>query len=151
MIERQVRHLVRLVDDLLDVSRIIRGKIELRKEAVDLAAVVGQAVETARPADRRAPATRLTVSLPDEPVRLEADPTRLAQVFVEPAEQRRQVHRAGRADPAVGRAGGGRGRRPGAGHRHRHRAGRCCPGIFDLFSQVDRALGARRRAGWGSG
>ena len=49
MMERQVHHLVRLVDDLLDVSRIMRGKIELRKERVELAAVVARAVETVQP------------------------------------------------------------------------------------------------------
>src|SRR5947207_14465372 len=49
MIERQVRHLVRLVDDLLDVSRITRGKIKLAKEVVDLATVVANAVESSRP------------------------------------------------------------------------------------------------------
>src|SRR5688500_12295586 len=49
MMERQVKHLVRLVDDLLDVSRVMRGRIELRKERLDLATVIGHAVETAQP------------------------------------------------------------------------------------------------------
>ena len=57
MVERQVQHLARLVDDLLDVSRITRGKISLRKEPVDLATVVARAVEAARPAHRRPRAT----------------------------------------------------------------------------------------------
>ena len=57
MIERQVGHLARLVDDLLDVSRISRGKIELRKEPVDLAAVVSRRRRDGPPADRRAAAT----------------------------------------------------------------------------------------------
>jgi PAS domain S-box-containing protein len=80
MLERQVQHMTRMVDDLLDVSRITRGKIELRKELVDLAAVVSRTVETARPLfeDRR---QEFTVDLPPEPVRLEADPTRLEQVL----------------------------------------------------------------------
>ena len=80
MAERQVVHLARLIDDLMDVARISRGKIELHKEAVDLATVVGLAVETARTLidERR---HRLTVSLPDELIRLEADPTRLEQVL----------------------------------------------------------------------
>ena len=80
MAERQVVHLARLIDDLMDVARISRGKIELHKEAVDLATVVGLAVETARTLidERR---HRLTVSLPDEMIRLEADPTRLEQVL----------------------------------------------------------------------
>jgi PAS domain S-box-containing protein len=80
MMERQVQHMTRMVDDLLDVSRITRGKIELRKEAVDLASVVERTVEAIRPLieDRR---QELTVDLPPEPVRLEADPTRLEQVL----------------------------------------------------------------------
>lgn len=80
MMERQVLHMTRMVDDLLDVSRITRGKIELRKEVVDLASVVNRTVEALRPLieDRR---QELTVDLPPEPVRLEADPTRLEQVL----------------------------------------------------------------------
>ena len=60
MMERQLGQLVRLVDDLLDVSRISRGKLELRRERVELAAVVNNAVETSRPAHRlrRPPARR---------------------------------------------------------------------------------------------
>jgi CheY-like chemotaxis protein len=79
MMERQVLHMTRMVDDLLDVSRITRGKIELRKEIVDLAAVVACTVEATRPLieDR---GQVLTVDLPPEPLRLEADPTRLEQV-----------------------------------------------------------------------
>jgi PAS domain S-box-containing protein len=80
MIERQVQHLTRMVDDLLDVSRITRGKIELRKKIVDLASVVDHALETTRPLieDRR---LKLTVDLPPKSLRLEADPTRLEQVL----------------------------------------------------------------------
>jgi CheY-like chemotaxis protein len=80
MMERQVQHMTRMVDDLLDVSRITRGKIQLRKETVDLASVVERTVEATRPLiqDRR---QTLSVDLPPEPVRLEADPTRLEQVL----------------------------------------------------------------------
>ncbi len=80
VIERQVEQMARLVDDLLDVSRTSRGKVVLRKEVVDLAAVVGRAVETTRPLieERR---HELTVSLPPGPAPLEADPTRLEQVL----------------------------------------------------------------------
>jgi PAS domain S-box-containing protein len=80
VIERQVRQLSRLVDDLLDISRISRGKVQLRKEVVNVAAVVRRAVETSRPLiDERD--HELTVSVPAEPVFLEADPTRLEQVL----------------------------------------------------------------------
>jgi PAS domain S-box-containing protein len=80
MMERQMAVMVRLIDDLLDVSRITRGKLELRKQQVELASVVQSAVEASRPFIEGA-GHRLTVSLPPEPVLLNADPTRLAQVF----------------------------------------------------------------------
>jgi PAS domain S-box-containing protein len=80
MMERQLSHMVRLIDDLLDVSRISRNKMELRRSRVLLADVVGSAVETARPA-LDAAGHELTVSLPPEPILLDADLTRLAQVF----------------------------------------------------------------------
>lgn len=79
MAERQVRHLVRLVDDLLDVSRITQGKISLRKERLVLGDVVTRALEMMRDAlDARG--HHLTVSLPTRPVRMEADGARIAQV-----------------------------------------------------------------------
>ena len=80
MMERQVRHMVRLVDDLLEVSRITRGKIELRRERVELAVVLAAAIETSRPLIEAA-GHQLEVSLPGEPLVLDADATRLAQVF----------------------------------------------------------------------
>src|SRR5437762_357292 len=80
MAKRQVSHLVRLVDDLLDVSRLTRGKIELRKEALDVAGVVARAVETAAPL-MEARGHRLEVSLPPAPLRVEGDPVRLAQIL----------------------------------------------------------------------
>jgi signal transduction histidine kinase/CheY-like chemotaxis protein len=79
-IERQVEHMTRLIDDLLDVSRITRGKIELQREAVVVSTLVARAVEAARPViDERG--HRLTLDLPDEPVTLNADPARLEQVL----------------------------------------------------------------------
>ncbi|MEI7686118.1 MAG: ATP-binding protein [Planctomycetota bacterium] len=78
--ERQVHHMVRLVDDLLDVSRISRGKLDLRKIRVDVASVVQIALETSRPLldlfDHR-----VHVDMPDEPIWLDADPVRLAQII----------------------------------------------------------------------
>ncbi len=80
IIDRQVQQIIRMVDDLLDVARITRGKINLRREPVDIATVVARAVETSRPLiDARK--HDLTVSVPPEPIRLEGDPTRLAQVL----------------------------------------------------------------------
>jgi PAS domain S-box-containing protein len=80
VIERQVKHLMRLVDDLLDISRITTGKIELKKEQTNLVSIVNSAIETARP-HIEAAQHRLTVSFPSEPTTLRADPVRLAQVF----------------------------------------------------------------------
>lgn len=80
MMERQVSHLVHLVDDLLEVSRITRGKIELRKERTDLATSIHNAVEMSRPLIEAA-GHHFTLSLPAEPLMLDADPARLAQVF----------------------------------------------------------------------
>lgn len=80
MMERQLSHMVRLIDDLLDVSRISRSKMELRRSRVLLADVLSSSVETARPAIEEA-GHELTVSLPTDAVCLNADLTRLAQVF----------------------------------------------------------------------
>ncbi len=79
MAERQVGHLTRLVDDLLDLSRINRGLIRLLKEPVDMAQLVQQAVEPVQPLVRER-GLNLAVSLPSEPVHVEADPTRLQQI-----------------------------------------------------------------------
>ena len=80
MIERQLEHLVHLVDDLFDISRITQGKLQLRKERVALAKIIQDAVETARLRIERA-SHKLTVSLPPQSIVVNADPTRLAQVF----------------------------------------------------------------------
>jgi signal transduction histidine kinase len=80
MMERQLRQLVRLVDDLLDVSRISTGKLTVKRERVELHGIVASAVETTRPIaeSRQQP---LTVEMAEEPLWLEADTTRLAQVL----------------------------------------------------------------------
>lgn len=80
MMERQLAHMVRLIDDLLDVARINRNKMELRRGQVALSEVVSSALETARPLID-AEGHELTVSLPQRPIYLDADLTRLAQVF----------------------------------------------------------------------
>ncbi|HEU5310807.1 MAG TPA: GAF domain-containing sensor histidine kinase, partial [Candidatus Eisenbacteria bacterium] len=80
ILERQVDHMVRLVDDLMEVSRITRGQIELRKERIDLVTVVRSAVETSRPLIEAA-RHDLVLDLPEEPLPLEADPVRVAQVL----------------------------------------------------------------------
>ncbi|HEY1861318.1 MAG TPA: PAS domain S-box protein, partial [Gemmataceae bacterium] len=79
MMERQVGQMVRMVDDLFDVSRISQGKIELRKRRIELASAVNQAVEAARSL-AQCMEHELTVILPPQPVYLNADPARLAQI-----------------------------------------------------------------------
>ena len=80
MIDRQVVQLVRLVDDLLDVSRITRGRIELRREAIELTAVVARAVEVVRPLSD-AMGHELTINMPPQPIYLYADDIRLTQII----------------------------------------------------------------------
>jgi len=79
MMDRQLVHLVRLIDDLLDVSRVSQGKIELRKERIQVADVVRSALESSQPLIESARHS-LTVDVPHDPIWLDADLTRLAQV-----------------------------------------------------------------------
>jgi CheY-like chemotaxis protein len=80
MMERQVGHLVRLVDDLMEVSRITRGQVELRLEPVELAAVIRSAVEASRPLIE-ASRHQLAIALPTEPLIIQGDSVRLSQVI----------------------------------------------------------------------
>lgn len=80
LMERQLAHLVRLVDDLLDVSRVSQGKVTMQKKVTTLQNVVEQALETVRPL-LEAAAHRLDVMLPDRPLLMEVDVTRIAQVL----------------------------------------------------------------------
>jgi PAS domain S-box-containing protein len=77
---RQLSHLIRLVDDLLDVSRITRDKLHLRKTRVELASIIRHALEASRPLAERDHQT-IEVTLPDQQIYLDADPVRLSQVF----------------------------------------------------------------------
>jgi PAS domain S-box-containing protein len=148
MTERQVDHMVRLVDDLLDVSRIIRGRIELRKEPVELAVVVARAVETAQPIfDARG--QELITSVPAEPVRLEGDPTRLAQVLSNLLNNAAKFsERPGRIWLTADRQGAEavlRVRDEGVGIR-----AELLPHVFEVFTQGDRSL-ERSQGGLGLG
>jgi PAS domain S-box-containing protein len=80
MMDRQLSHLIHLVDDLLDVARITRGRIELKKEPVELRTIVTMALETCA-GQVEAGGHQLSVELPDEPLWLEADVTRMVQVL----------------------------------------------------------------------
>jgi CheY-like chemotaxis protein/two-component sensor histidine kinase len=138
MLERQVNHLVRLVDDLLEVSRISRGKIELKKERVDLAAVVDHALETSRPLIE-AGGHVLNVFLPSESLVLEADPVRLAQVLANLLNNAAKYTESGGIIAVTaerqGREALVRVRDSGIGISEAM-LGR----VFDLFSQVDQSL-----------
>jgi signal transduction histidine kinase len=137
-IERQVRHMVRLVDDLLDVSRVTAGKIDLRKDIIDLATVVQQAVQTSQPHLRDKQHT-LELRLPGDLPALIADPARLAQILSN------LLNNAAKYTDPGGRivlsavadgdsielrvADNGRGIRPDM-----------LPAVFDLFVQSNRTL-----------
>lgn len=136
MIERQVGQLVRLVDDLLDVSRIMRGKIELHIENVELRDIFTLAVETAKPV-LDAKNHTLTVSLPSEPIPFLADAARLAQVIgnlltnaAKYTEPNGQIGLIGECDAATGEVLI-RVRDSGIGI-----APDMLPRVFDLFTQA---------------
>ncbi len=80
IMERQLGHMVRLIDDLLDVSRISRNRLELRPELTDLSIVLRSALETSRPLIESA-RHHLTIEIPPQPIPMFADVTRMAQVF----------------------------------------------------------------------
>lgn len=148
IIGRQVTQMTRLIDDLLDVSRISLNRLQLRKELVELAAVVAQAVETIRP---RAEASdlELSIDLPPTPVHVEADPIRLAQVFANLLDNAcKYTERGGRVSLGVAVQGGevvARVRDTGIGI-----ATDFLPHLFDKFSQAVPAL-ERAQGGLGIG
>jgi CheY-like chemotaxis protein/two-component sensor histidine kinase len=148
VIDWQVHHMARLLDDLLDVSRITHNKLELRKEQVELAAVVQTAVETSHPLIDNSQ-QELTVTLPPEALYLDADPVRLAQVFSnllnnaakysEPGGHIRLTCERQGSDVVVSVKDDGMGI-----------AADMLPHIFDIFAQTDRAV-ARSKGGLGIG
>ncbi|HYE37417.1 MASE1 domain-containing protein [Methylocaldum sp.] len=148
MIDRQVNHLARLVDDLLDVSRIVQGKLTLRKAPVDLARVIDQAIETSRPfiEERR---HAFAVSVPEQPVRFEGDHVRLAQVVTNLLDNAAKYTPAGgriwltvscKDDEVIISV-----RDTGEGI-----SGALLPHLFDVFTQAERTLD-RAQGGLGIG
>ncbi len=148
VIERQTHHLTRLVEDLLDVSRITQGKVRLTQEPLELQVIINRAVETSRPLiDARR--HQLTVVLPPEPVQVEGDLTRLVQIvgnllnnaakYTDEGGQIR-VEAAAEAGQSVIRV-----RDNGAGL-----SADLLPHVFDLFTQADRSLD-RSQGGLGIG
>ncbi|MBX6312540.1 MAG: response regulator [Isosphaeraceae bacterium] len=148
VIDRQVRHLNRLIDDLLDVSRISRGKVQLRTEPLDLAPLVARAAEAVRPLIE-ARGHALSIALAPGPLRLVADPTRLEQVLVNLlSNAAKYTEEGGRIALEARRAGdqivvavsdNGIGIPP-----------EMLPQIFELFTQVERSLD-RSQGGLGIG
>lgn len=148
IIDRQVDHLARLVDDLLDMSRIDQGKIGLVAVPLDLAQVLEQAVEASRPliAARN---HRLSVALPEPPVRINGDRVRLAQVVSNLLNNAAKYTDSGghiRLEAEV--------RDPWVGIRVRDNGvgipPALLPKVFDLFTQADQSL-ARTQGGLGIG
>jgi len=148
VMDRQLSHMVRLVDDLLDVSRISRNKMELRRSRVLLADVISSAVETTQPA-LVAAGHQLTVSLPPEPIHLDADLTRLAQVFSNLLNNSaKYTARGGHIRLTATREGGQVSvavQDDGVGI-----PAFALPNIFEMFSQVDRSI-ERSTGGLGIG
>ena len=148
VMERQVEHLVRIVDDLLDVSRIMRGKIDLRKELVDLSSIFTRAVETAQPTID-AQGHQLSISLPEEPLRVAGDLVRLSQVvsnlLVNAAKYTDRAGRIWLTGESEGEHVVVRVQDNGIGIDPD-----LLPHVFDLFVQADRSL-ARSQGGLGIG
>ena len=148
VMERQLGHMVRLVDDLLDVSRISRGLITLRRSRVELRAVVDSAIETSQPLINAA-SHRFTVTVPGTPVWLDADVTRIVQVISNLLNNAaRYTPKGGHIQLVAETAGGEAVVRvvdTGIGI-----PAEMLPRIFDLFTQVDRST-ERSQGGLGVG
>ena len=148
MMERQVNHLVRLVDDLLEMSRISRGTFELRKERVALGSIIQNAIETSDPLIQNA-GHRLTVVLPEENLWVDGDPVRLAQIlanllnnaakYTEAGGEIRIVTRREGSGAIISVRDNGAGISPDA-----------LPRLFEMFSRGDRGTG-RDQGGLGIG
>jgi signal transduction histidine kinase/ActR/RegA family two-component response regulator len=148
MMERQVNHMVRLVDDLMEVSRITRGLIDLRKEETDLATVIRSAIETSRPLIE-AGQHQLAITLPPEPIPLFGDAVRLGQVFANLLNNAAKYTNRGGQIWLSARQGGDEAvvcvRDNGIGI-----SAEVLPAIFDMFMQANRATD-RSQGGLGIG
>ena len=148
MMDRQLSHMVRLIDDLLDVSRISQNKMELRRTQVLLSEIVGTAVETARPLIESM-GHELHVQLPTSPVLLDADFTRIAQVLSNLLTNSAKYTEAGGriwlTAERIGNEAVISVRDTGIGI-----AAESLPRVFEMFSQVDRTM-ERSSGGLGIG
>ena len=148
MIDRQVHHLTRLVDDLLDVARITRGKVKLHRHAVELGPILSTAIETARPLlDARR--HELTVSVPEEPIWLSRRPGPVDAGVRQPADQRGQVYggrRGGDGERGIDERGPGH-RPPRPRPRRRHPGGDAAAGLRPVHADRQRRGSSPGRAG----
>jgi CheY-like chemotaxis protein len=148
VIARQLDHLVRLVDDLLDISRITAGRIQLRIELIDTATAVARAVETSRPLIE-ARKHELTVTIPDKPLLLNADIVRLSQVLANLLNNAaKYTDKGGKIALEVAQSG-----QEAWFHVRDNGIGISAdklPGVFDLFTQVDPSMD-RAEGGLGIG
>jgi signal transduction histidine kinase len=148
VIGHQIKNLTRLIEDLLDVSRISEGKIQLREEVVDLATVIARAVESVTGLVQER-GHELTVSVSRDPMMVEGDPTRLEQVFGNLlTNAAKYTEKGGRIAVKAGFEGGDyvvRVRDTGAGI-----PAEMLPGLFEMFSQVESSR-HRSRGGLGIG
>jgi signal transduction histidine kinase/CheY-like chemotaxis protein len=148
VIDRQIEHMTRLIDDLLDVSRITRGKIELRTERIELGAAMNQAVEAARSLVQ-CKQHELTLALPPQPIYVNADRTRLAQILGNLLNNAcKFMDHGGRIWLTVNREGEQaviRVKDKGIGI-----AAEQLPRIFNMFAQLDTSL-QRSQSGLGIG
>jgi CheY-like chemotaxis protein/two-component sensor histidine kinase len=148
MLQRQVEHMVRLIDDLMEVSRISRGVIELDRQALDLVAIVRETVDAARPAIAQA-GLRLDLELPPTTLPLEGDKVRLAQVLSNLLSNAiRYTDAGGRIDVLAWTEDGQA--RVAVSDTGIGIAPDKLPGLFTLFRQIDRR-DARSQGGMGIG
>jgi CheY-like chemotaxis protein/two-component sensor histidine kinase len=148
IIDRQLAHLTRLVDDLLDVSRITRGKINLSREPIELATFVARAVETVHPLIKER-GHELTLEMPEEVMRVNGDPLRLTQALGNVlSNAAKYTEKGGRITLSAcqkGRHVEIRVRDTGIGI-----PAALLPRIFDMFTQLDHSFG-RPQGGLGIG
>lgn len=148
IMQRQLSHMIRLVDDLLDVSRISRGKLTVRREPIELAVVLENAVDTVRPLLEREQQS-LSIDIPERPIFMQADPVRLSQVFANLLNNASRYTQSGGRIALAARVSGNAAEITvadnGKGIEKEDLAG-----IFNMFAQ-DQDAGQRVQAGLGVG
>lgn len=148
IMQRQLSHMIRLVDDLLDVSRISRGKLTVRREPIELAKVLESAVDTVRPLLEREQQS-LSIDIPERPIFMQADPVRLSQVFANLLNNASRYTQTGGRVALAARVAGNAAEVTVADNG-KGIAEEDLAGIFAMFAQ-DQDAGQRVQAGLGVG